>query len=184
MYAALTHTLDMVCDPTTTQAPAVDVKCCVDPHALAKLARERLERAVELTSAEEVAPPWVFSSERHSILEAECRRRIEICASMPTTAFLSPLLGSQTPPADFNELPDLLPVGRAALRESPALTGLRQRIVPASVTDEGFWFCFFAHANAVRKSVLPPPPQKEASVIADDEFDQWLAGPFSPGLSR
>merc|ERR1739841_256330 len=127
----------MVCDPTTTQAPAVDVMCCIDPQALRKLARERLEQAVRFAGAEEVAPPWVFSSERHSILEAECRRRIEICASWPATAFLAPLLGSRSPPADFaSRLADLIPVGRAALRESLALASLCQRLVPTYVTDD------------------------------------------------
>ena len=169
---------ELACDPTTSLGRPET--CC--PADLRGLARRNCEAAAKLSSREEVRPPWVFTSERHSILEAECRRRIEALAGYHPNAFLEPLQGALTPPADFtHQLRENSAVGRAAIRESPCLAGLRHQIVPTLASDEAFWYCFFEHARAVRASVLPPSNKGEQpGARAEDDFDAWLSAPLAP----
>ena len=178
MYAALTHTLDCVCDPTTS---CIDVYCAVEPRALSLEERAKLacERAEHLAAQEEVCPPWHFLSERMSILSAECEHRVVAMAKWSDEEFRS-----APPPTHLFEqtLPALLPVGRAALRDSPALSALRARLVPAICNELAFWNVFFEHVRAVRTSLLPPRPvMRSASEERRedlDEFERFLASPL------
>eukprot|EP00322_Chrysochromulina_rotalis_P021149 CAMPEP_0115845414 /NCGR_PEP_ID=MMETSP0287-20121206/9340_1 /TAXON_ID=412157 /ORGANISM="Chrysochromulina rotalis, Strain UIO044" /LENGTH=200 /DNA_ID=CAMNT_0003299187 /DNA_START=45 /DNA_END=647 /DNA_ORIENTATION=- len=191
MYAALTHTLDCVADPTLA---CIDVEC-MEPRQLSMDERARLacERAEALAAKDEVQPPWRFCSERFSILEAECEARCVSIADYGKDRFLTPLLSTGPPDQFVRDLPSLLPLGRAALRESHLLAQLRQRLVPAACSEDAFWYCFFTHVRDVRTSLLPPswarPVARSASEEAraeEDEFERFLASPlpYPGGIER
>jgi hypothetical protein len=183
MYAALTHALDAVGEG------CIDVDTLTQSQsALLERAQRNLRRAAELAAhgAANVAPPWVFASERHSILDAECRRRIVSLSRWPSDAFLAPLQDASIS-ADFEAtLPTILPEGRAALCDSAELCALHERLTRASCTEVQFWFCFFQHVATLRRTVLPPDDARsssEAARAADDEFEEFLASPL-PCVSR
>ena len=75
----------------------------------------------------------------------------------------------------------LLPVARAALRESAELAALYERLVPAKAHASAFWFCFFEHAQVIRRSTLPPTCIRSQSAEkrdAEDEWESFLASPL------
>ena len=161
----------------------IDV-CVAEPRPLSLHERAKLncERAEALAAQDEVQPPWRFFSERYAILEAEAEHQIIAVASWPVEEFLATLHVAKPDAAFERGLPSLLPVGRGALRDSPALAHFRASIVPAKVDESSFWFCFFEHVRAIRASLMPPRPvvrstSEEQRADADD-FEQFLASPL------
>ena len=148
-------------------------------------AQQNLQHAAALSAAESVAPPWRFLSERHSVLEAECEAQFVAMAAWSDEVFLSPLTACDhgSPSASFeqHDMPLLLPVARAALRESAELAALYERLVPAKAHASAFWFCFFEHAQVIRRSTLPPTCIRSQSAEkrdAEDEWESFLASPL------
>ena len=96
--------------------------------------------------------PWQTLAEQYSILEDELKVRIlRIAESEANFSSQTAAQGRRRP---GNILPGCLPMANAALAEDATLRDLRFRLVPARLTEEEFWRCYFWHVANVKCEML------------------------------
>lgn len=91
-------------------------------------------------------PPWCTLSEQFAILEEELKRRILL---IPHEGRFDAAAASQRR-RPGNILPGCLPMATAALAGDDALRALRFRLVPAALSEEDFWRCYFWHVAQIK----------------------------------
>merc|ERR1740130_2186015 len=97
-------------------------------------AREVSQHGAELASARLL--PWRTLGEQFSILEATLQERV---LRVSVAANFSPALARVQRPGEPKQiLPGCLPMAQALLEADPALSAMRYRLVPATLTEEDF----------------------------------------------
>ena len=95
-------------------------------------AREVSQHGAELASARLL--PWRTLGEQFSILEATLQERV---LRVSVAANFSPELARVQRPGEPKQiLPGCLPMAQASLEADPALSAMRYRLVPATLTEE------------------------------------------------
>lgn len=95
--------------------------------------REKVLRAARML-------PWKTLGEQFSILEDELRERILKVAANEQN-FTPERAQARRRPG--NILPGCLPMATASLEADPVLHDLRFKLVPARLSEEDFWRCYF-----------------------------------------
>ena len=112
-------------------------------------------RAVAAAERELAAPtiaPWKTLAEQYEILEDELRARILRISTNPANFSAERAASGRRRPG--NILPGCLPMAQAALDADEALRALRFRLVPAHLSEEEFWRCYFWHVANVKCELL------------------------------
>ena len=163
-----------------------------EAHAL------RQQQRVEAEASVCGIAPWQTLAEQYSILEDELRVRIlRISTSEGNFSTRTAAQGRRRP---GNILPGCLPMANAALAEDEPLRELRFRLVPARMSEEDFWRCYFWHVANVKCELLhdwrtangarrAAALEEEASLapVADEadpasSFDQVAGGAEASGV--
>lgn len=148
--------------------------------------------------------PWQTLGEQFSILEEELKSRI-LRISESADNFSPEQARMNRRPGEI--LPGCLPMAIAALDADHKLQSLRFRVVPAHLSEEEFWRCYFWHvanikielcndwvtANKARREALLADEQTLGDVDAlgeatadfdlDEEFDRLVCSPTLPQTS-
>jgi hypothetical protein len=95
--------------------------------------------------------PWQTLGEQFAILEEELRARI-LQVSQSESNFTPELANRARRPGSI--LPSCTPMASAALAGDEALRDLRFRLVPARLTEEAFWRCYFWHVANIKCELL------------------------------
>lgn len=118
-----------------------------DPAEAERLQAEaRVDAEVQSTAI----APWQTLAEQYSILEDELKLRILRLSS--SEANFDAQLACRRRPG--NILPGCLPMANAALAEDEALRAMRFKLVPARLSEEEFWRCYFWHVANVKCELL------------------------------
>jgi len=129
---------------TNLIAPALDAE--------AEAERLRHTMSAEAEAQASSIAPWQTLAEQYSILEDELKVRI-LRLSESEDNFTSQIAaeGRRRP---GNILPGCLPMANAALAEDANLRALRFKVVPARLSEEEFWRCYFWHVANVKCEML------------------------------
>ena len=108
-------------------------------------------QAEEDAQASSIAP-WQTLAEQYSILEDELKARI-LRISITESNFNKETAaeGRRRP---GNILPGCLPMANAALAEDESLRDMRFKLVPARLSEEEFWRCYFRHVATIKCEML------------------------------
>ena len=128
----------------------------------------RHEEASEVRGA--AIAPWQTLSEQFSILEDELRARIFKIAQ--ESNFSEAIAQRHTAFRMGNIMPGCGPMAGAALEADAELCELRYRLVPARISEEAFWRCYFWHVSNVKLELLhdwtTANRARRAAVLEDD----------------
>ena len=128
----------------------------------------RHEQASEVRGA--AIAPWQTLSEQFSILEDELRARIFKIAQ--ESNFSEAIAQRHTAFRMGNIMPGCGPMAGAALEADAELCALRYRLVPARISEEAFWRCYFWHVSNVKLELLhdwtTANRARRAAVLEDD----------------
>ena len=111
--------------------------------------RLRQEKAAEADGS--AIAPWQTLAEQYSILEDELKIRIFAIAESDAN-FSAEIAAKRR--RSGNILPGCLPMANAALAADDTLRALRFKFVPARLTEEEFWRCYFWHVANVKCELL------------------------------
>ena len=111
--------------------------------------RLRQEKAAEADGS--AIAPWQTLAEQYSILEDELKIRIFAIAESEAN-FSAEIAAKRR--RSGNILPGCLPMANAALAADDTLRALRFKFVPARLTEEEFWRCYFWHVANVKCELL------------------------------
>lgn len=120
--------------------------------AEAEAQRIRDEVAAAAEAQEASIAPWQTLAEQYSILEDELKVRILKIAT--SEANFTPQVAAAGRRRPGNILPGCLPMANAALAEDEALRALRFKLVPAALSEEDFFRCYFWHVANVKCEML------------------------------
>ena len=115
----------------------------VEHEATAIEARE----AAASTLRCEAVPPWQTLGEQFSILEPDLQRKCLSIAHDHSNFSRNLALRRGT---NTDILPGCLPMANAALAADAALRELRFAMVPARMSEEEFWRCYFWHVAMIK----------------------------------
>ena len=158
----------------------------------------RQQQRAEAEAGVSAIAPWQTLAEQYSILEDELKVRIlRISTSEANFSARTAAEGRRRP---GNILPGCLPMANAALAEDEPLRDLRFKLVPARMSEEEFWRCYFWHVANVKCELLhdwrtangarrAAALEEEASLapVADESdastsFDQIAGGAEASGV--
>lgn len=132
------------------QAAAKAVSGALEPVELAA-ANARHQQLANL-DASGVAP-WQTLSEQFAILESELRQRIMSIAKTEAN-FSTSIANQHTAFHKADIFPGCAPMATAALDHDFVLRDLRFRLVPAHMSEEAFWRCYFWHVVNIKCELL------------------------------
>jgi hypothetical protein len=148
--------------------------------AEAEVLRKQQRAEAELNSS---VPPWQTLAEQHSILEDELKVRILRIADSEEN-FTAQLAERGQLRRPGNILPGCLPMANAALEEDEPLRALRFKMVPARLSEEYFWRCYFWHVANVKCDLLhdwrTANGAKREAILDDEATLAPLADAASP----